>query len=176
MSSPEEEGFDGENEFIDENEGFDEEDTENMNEMEDDEDAPAAAAAATEPQENEDEMMDNEDEDMDAANAFKNASEKAAEDNEEKDAEGRVPVKERITSPYLTKYERARLLGTRALQISQNAPLMVDPKEETDPLRIAQMELQEKKIPLIVRRYLPDGKHYEDWTIDELMFDYDPLK
>lgn len=31
----------------------------------------------------------------------------------------------RITSPYMTKYERARILGTRALQISMNAPIMV---------------------------------------------------
>lgn len=32
----------------------------------------------------------------------------------------------RITTQYLTKYERARVLGTRALQISLNAPVMVD--------------------------------------------------
>lgn len=33
--------------------------------------------------------------------------------------------KSRVTTPYLTKYERARVLGTRALQISMNAPIMV---------------------------------------------------
>lgn len=77
---------------------------------------------------------------------------------------------ERITTRYLTKYERARVLGTRALQISMNAPVMVDLDGETDPLRIAEKELREKKIPIIIRRYLPDGSH-EDWKIDELFID-----
>ncbi|KAJ9622428.1 subunit common to RNA polymerases I, II, and III [Taxawa tesnikishii (nom. ined.)] len=56
-----------------------------------------------------------------------------------------------------TTYERARVLGTRALQISMNAPVLVDVEGETDPLQIAIKELREKKIPLVVRRYLPDG-------------------
>ncbi|CAF3520485.1 unnamed protein product [Rotaria sp. Silwood1] len=72
-----------------------------------------------------------------------------------------------ITTPYMTKYERARVLGTRALQIAMCAPLMVEPDGETDPLQIAMRELKEKKIPMIIRRYLPDGS-YEDWSIDEL--------
>jgi len=51
---------------------------------------------------------------------------------------------------------------------SFNAPPMVDPRDETDPLKIAMMELKENKIPLIVRRYLPDGS-YEDWAASELI-------
>ncbi|KAI9798062.1 MAG: DNA-directed RNA polymerases I II and III subunit RPABC2 [Piccolia ochrophora] len=82
--------------------------------------------------------------------------------------EKRVPDEKRSTTPYLTKYERARVLGTRALQISMNAPVLVDLEGETDPLQIAIKELREKKIPLIVRRYLPDG-WYEDWTCEELL-------
>ena len=76
-----------------------------------------------------------------------------------------------MTTPHLTKYERARVLGTRALQISMNAPTLVelDPGQ-SDPLQIAMKELQAKKIPLIIRRYLPDGS-YEDWKVNELMFD-----
>lgn len=69
----------------------------------------------------------------------------------------KIPESERTTTPYMTKYERARILGTRALQISMNAPVLVDLEGETDPLQIAIKELREKKIPLIVRRYLPDG-------------------
>jgi DNA-directed RNA polymerase I, II, and III subunit RPABC2 len=84
----------------------------------------------------------------------------------------------------MTKYERARVLGTRALQIrlvllfliislvmplsrtfhrtnstfySMNAPVLVDLEGETDPLQIAIKELNQKKIPLIIRRYLPNG-------------------
>jgi DNA-directed RNA polymerase I, II, and III subunit RPABC2 len=77
---------------------------------------------------------------------------------------------ERITTPYMTKYERARILGTRALQISMNAPTLVAIENETDPLKIAMKELQERKIPIMIRRYLPDGSH-EDWSIDELIID-----
>jgi DNA-directed RNA polymerase I, II, and III subunit RPABC2 len=80
----------------------------------------------------------------------------------------KIPDDQRTTTPYMTKYERARILGTRALQISMNAPVLVDLEGETDPLQIAVKELREKKIPLIVRRYMPDG-HYEDWTCEELL-------
>jgi DNA-directed RNA polymerase I, II, and III subunit RPABC2 len=76
----------------------------------------------------------------------------------------------RITTKYMTKYEKARVLGTRALQISMNAPVMVNVEGETDPLKIAMMELRERKIPMIIRRYLPDNS-YEDWNIDELIID-----
>ncbi|KAL2753382.1 hypothetical protein ACRALDRAFT_1035724 [Sodiomyces alcalophilus JCM 7366] len=80
----------------------------------------------------------------------------------------KIPDDQRTTTPYMTKYERARILGTRALQISMNAPVLVDLEGETDPLQIAIKELREKKIPLIVRRYMPDG-YYEDWTCEELL-------
>jgi DNA-directed RNA polymerase I, II, and III subunit RPABC2 len=79
-----------------------------------------------------------------------------------------IPKDQRTTTPYLTKYERARLLGTRALQISMNAPVTVNLEGETDPLEIAMKELREQTLPLMVRRYLPDGS-YEDWEIGELI-------
>lgn len=99
----------------------------------------------------------------------------------------RQPNKVRITTPYLTKYERARVLGTRALQIrcvssdflrvcralltlrrSMNAPVLVPLDGETDALSIASKELSQRKIPLTVRRYLPDGS-FEDWAVSELI-------
>ena len=76
----------------------------------------------------------------------------------------------RVTTRYMTKYERARVLGTRALQISMNAPVMVSIDGETDPLKIAGKELRARKIPMIIRRYLPDGA-FEDWNLDELYID-----
>ncbi|KAI6695899.1 hypothetical protein NL676_023609 [Syzygium grande] len=88
-------------------------------------------------------------------------------DGEEK--EEQQPVERpRKTSKFMTKYERARILGTRALQISMNAPVMVELEGETDPLEIAMKELRERKIPFTIRRYLPDGS-YEDWGVDELI-------
>ncbi|OTB07995.1 hypothetical protein M426DRAFT_317501 [Hypoxylon sp. CI-4A] len=83
------------------------------------------------------------------------------------DKDKKVPANERVTTRFMTKYERARVLGTRALQISMNAPVLVDLEGESDPLQIAIKELKAKKIPLIIRRYLPDG-FYEDWSCDEL--------
>ena len=75
----------------------------------------------------------------------------------------------RVTTRYMTKYEKARILGTRALQLSMNAPPMVDvPQGETDPLRIAMLELNHGKIPILVRRYLPDGS-WEDFSASELI-------
>lgn len=58
--------------------------------------------------------------------------------------------------------------GTRALQIAMCAPVMVELEGETDPLQIAMKELKHGKIPIIIRRYLPDHS-YEDWSIDELI-------
>jgi len=87
-------------------------------------------------------------------------------EGEEKEQE--KTKRERKTSKYMTKYERARILGTRALQISMNAPVMVELEGETDPLEIAMKELRARKIPFTIRRYLPDGS-YEDWGVDELI-------
>jgi DNA-directed RNA polymerases I, II, and III subunit RPABC2 len=75
---------------------------------------------------------------------------------------------ERISSNRLTKYEKARLLGTRALQIDNDAPIFVDVDGETSSYEIALKELMEKKLPLIVERVLPNGD-WELWSIDELV-------
>jgi len=84
------------------------------------------------------------------------------------DAAKKIPRDQRTTTPYMTKFERARILGTRALQISMNAPVMVALEGETDPLQIALKELQQRKIPITIRRFLPDGS-YEDWNVDDLI-------
>ncbi|KAK6166253.1 hypothetical protein SNE40_022998 [Patella caerulea] len=81
---------------------------------------------------------------------------------------GQVEPSKRITTRYMTKYERARVLGTRALQIAMCAPVMVELEGERDPLQIAMKEMKARKIPFIIRRYLPDGS-FEDWALDELI-------
>lgn len=50
---------------------------------------------------------------------------------------------------------------------SMGAPVMVELQGETDPLRIAHMELRAGKIPITIRRYLPDGS-FEDFDVCEL--------
>lgn len=77
---------------------------------------------------------------------------------------------QRNTLPFLTKYEKARILGARALQISMGAPLMIELEGETDALDIATKELCKRSIPILIRRYLPDGS-YEDWSLNELIIE-----
>jgi DNA-directed RNA polymerases I, II, and III subunit RPABC2 len=63
--------------------------------------------------------------------------------------------------PILTKYERVRVLGTRATQISHGAPSMIDITNMTDAFTIAERELEQRVIPLIIIRTLPNGKTIE---------------
>jgi len=49
-----------------------------------------------------------------------------------------------------------------------NTPILVPHENEMDPLEIAKKELYFKKIPLMIRRYLPDGS-CEDWNFRELI-------
>lgn len=89
-------------------------------------------------------------------------------------ARNQLPLKsfldKRITLPYLTKYEKARILGARALQLSMGAPVLVTLEGETDSLEIALKELKNRVIPIIIRRYLPCG-NYEDWELDEMVIE-----
>jgi DNA-directed RNA polymerase I, II, and III subunit RPABC2 len=72
------------------------------------------------------------------------------------------------TIPYLTKYERARILGQRAKQIETGAkPLVKVPENIIDGYIIAELELREKKIPFIIRRPIPGGG-CEYWNLRDL--------
>jgi len=65
----------------------------------------------------------------------------------------------------ITRFERARIVGARALQLSLGAsPLITVPKDSTDPISIAEYELKQKALPISIRRILPDG-HYQDIPI-----------
>lgn len=75
---------------------------------------------------------------------------------------------DRITIPVLTKYERARLIGERAEQISRGSPPLVDVGKLTDPVDIAEKELTLKMIPLMIQRTLPNG-NVEIWKIEDLI-------
>ncbi len=58
----------------------------------------------------------------------------------------------------LTRFERARIVGARALQISMGAPVLLDLSESTmSPIQIGELELQEGVLPISIRRSLPDG-------------------
>jgi DNA-directed RNA polymerase I, II, and III subunit RPABC2 len=72
------------------------------------------------------------------------------------------------TIPFLTKYEKARVLGQRAKQIETGAkPLVKISENIVDSYIIAELELREKKIPFIIRRPLPNGT-CEYWYLRDL--------
>jgi DNA-directed RNA polymerase subunit K len=54
-----------------------------------------------------------------------------------------------------TRYERARIIGARALQISMGAPILVRTKK-IDPLEIALVEYEENRVPITVKRPIGD--------------------
>jgi len=59
----------------------------------------------------------------------------------------------------LTRFERARIVGARALQISMGAPVLMDISQSSkSPIDIALMELEQGVLPISIRRTLPDGE------------------
>ena len=72
------------------------------------------------------------------------------------------------TIPFLTKYEKARVIGQRAKQIETGArPFISVPENVIDSYVIADLELQQKRIPFIIRRPIPGGA-FEYWNIRDL--------
>ena len=76
-----------------------------------------------------------------------------------------------IGPPKLTRFEKARIVGARALQISMGAPILVEVSESfSSPIDIALKELEIAILPMTIRRTLPDGT-YQDiplkWLLEE---------
>ncbi len=58
----------------------------------------------------------------------------------------------------LTRFEKARVVGARALQIAMGAPILIDiPRGSESPIDIALLELEQGVLPISIRRTLPDG-------------------
>ena len=72
------------------------------------------------------------------------------------------------TIPFLTKYEKARVLGQRAKQIEYGSkPYVQVPENVIEPHIIAELELKNKKLPFIIKRPLPNGS-CEYWKLSDL--------
>ena len=72
------------------------------------------------------------------------------------------------TIPFLTKYEKAKILGQRAKQIECGANPFIDISNSIiDSYLIAELELKAKKIPFIIRRPIPGGG-FEYWNLKDL--------
>lgn len=73
------------------------------------------------------------------------------------------------TYPFLTTFERTKIIGLRANQLSKGAvPLIHVPKHITDVRDIARLELEQKRLPFIVKRPLPNGT-FEYWRLSDLL-------
>jgi len=69
--------------------------------------------------------------------------------------------------PTLTRFEQARIMGARALQLSLGAPVFIEiPKNATSSLEIAMEELKQRVIPIVIKRTLPNGD-YQHLPIDQ---------
>ncbi|UCE16997.1 MAG: DNA-directed RNA polymerase subunit K [Candidatus Bathyarchaeota archaeon] len=63
-----------------------------------------------------------------------------------------------IGPPKLTRFEKARIVGARALQIAMGAPILVESsKDLSNPIDIALQEVEIGILPITIRRTLPDG-------------------
>lgn len=78
-----------------------------------------------------------------------------------------VSDNERISIPRLTQYERVRLLGDRAKQLSEGAKPLIKCDKIYSAMEIAILELEKKVIPLKIIRPRPDGLQ-ELWSVSEL--------
>ncbi len=100
--------------------------------------------------------------------AINNYDEIIALTNVIRDADNNIIDDLHKTLPYLTKYERARILGQRAKQINSGAKVFVKvPENVIDGYVIAQIELEQKRIPFIIRRPIPGGG-CEYWNLKDL--------
>ena len=80
-----------------------------------------------------------------------------------------VAPKDRVSRPVLTRYERASIVGMRMEQLQRGALPFVDlPETPTNAREIAMMEMDQRMLPFIVVRKLPDGRK-EHWPLRELL-------
>jgi len=85
-----------------------------------------------------------------------------------RNSEGDIIDKLHKTYPFVTKYEKTRILGLRAKQINTGSKPFIDiPENIIDGYSIANMEYKEKKIPFIIRRPIPNGGS-EYWKLKDL--------
>ncbi len=66
-----------------------------------------------------------------------------------------------IGPPRLTRFERARIIGARALQLSLGAPLLLSGIRYSNPIQIAKEELEAGVLPITIRRKISDGTHQD---------------
>ena len=188
---------DEENAEVEDEENAEVEDEENVEEEEDNADIVEEEIEEenVEEEENEEQDLENEEEDYDIetvkdtdidksvkACIYKKKNNGSSSDSEYEDdvfeyidiaetvSNKLVAPENRITKPILTKYERVRLLSDRTTQLTRGAKPLVKNIDGLSSKEIAEIELKFDKIPLKIKRPLPNGT-YEIWYTSELMHD-----
>ena len=83
-------------------------------------------------------------------------------------ADGQADPKHRSV-PFLTQFEKTKVLGFRTNQLSQGARAYIAvPAHVTDLREIAKMELDARRLPFIIKRPMPDGS-FEKWRLSDLL-------
>ncbi|MBD3229968.1 MAG: DNA-directed RNA polymerase subunit K [Candidatus Lokiarchaeota archaeon] len=103
------------------------------------------------------------------SSASKDAKEKSNK-NSEKESDKNEDFEILVPPDHLTRFERSRIIGAIALQISMGAPILIEVEEESyiDPIEVAELELRAGILPLTIRRTTPSG-FFQDIPLSVLL-------
>lgn len=73
-----------------------------------------------------------------------------------------------LTRNIMTKYEKAKIIGMRLEQLARGAPTLIDDKHCKSIRDVVFKELEEKKLPFVIIRQIPNGKK-EYWRVADLV-------
>lgn len=82
-----------------------------------------------------------------------------------------VPDDYRMTSEIMTLAEYTRVIEERAKQIENGSPIFITLKTESDPIKIAEKEIKQKKCPLKIARFLTKNIK-EEWDVNEMILPF----
>tara|TARA_Y100000385_G_C12875101_1_gene543275 strand:+ start:305 stop:727 length:423 start_codon:yes stop_codon:yes gene_type:complete len=75
----------------------------------------------------------------------------------------------RVTQPRINRFEKAKMLGVRSEMLANGSPALINvPAGMSSTYEIAKLEYNQKKIPLIIKRRLPN-KTFEYWKLEDLV-------
>jgi DNA-directed RNA polymerase I, II, and III subunit RPABC2 len=117
----------------------------------------------------EEDDKDDDEDDMDDGDDILDMSTKCDVDIISKeDTYNKLNTYNRKTKPFMSKFEFTKLIGARSQQLSSGMPPTIEKLDNVSHTKfIAVQELKEGKLPLIIRRIMPDGS-IEDWRANEL--------
>jgi len=95
----------------------------------------------------------------------------------EEDEQSSIPLRTTLSEedpyhksmPFLSVFEKTKIIGMRTNQLAQGArPYIVVPEHITSVLDIAKLELEQRRLPIIIKRHMPDGK-YEKFRLSDMI-------